>query len=145
MRAVLGIDATWIERQPGGIAVVVDNGAGWRLLKIAASYKSFTDEADDRRDVRHLGSKPDPEVILAAAGVPVDLVAIDMPLSRAPIVGRRISDNLISSPDGSRHAGTHTPSSLRPDRLNDELRVGFDKLEFPLLTSGSTTPALIEV
>ncbi|MFK4771902.1 hypothetical protein [Rhizobium sp. ZW T2_16] len=144
MRAVLGIDAAWTERQPSGVALVVDNGAGWHLLKIAASYKAFT-ETDDRRYARHLGSKPDPEAILAAAGVPVDLIAIGMPLSLAPIVGRRVSDNLISSLYGSRHAGTHTPSSLRPGRLSDELRVGFDGLGFPLLTLGSTIPALIEV
>ncbi len=61
MRAVLGIDAAWTERQPSGVALVVDNGAGWRLHKIAASYKAFTDEADDGRYTRHLGSKPDPE------------------------------------------------------------------------------------
>lgn len=145
MRAVLGIDAAWTERQPSGVALVVDNGAGWRLHKIAASYMAFTDEADDGRYARHLGSKPDPENILAAAGVSIDLVGIDMPLSMVPIVGRRVSDNLISSLYGSRHAGTHTPSSLRPGRLSDELRVGFDELGFPLLTLGSTIPALIEV
>jgi predicted RNase H-like nuclease len=68
-----------------------------------------------------------------------------MPLSLAPIVGRRVSDNLISSLYGSRHAGTHTPSSLRPGKLSDELRVDFDEVGFPLLTSGSSIPALIEV
>jgi predicted RNase H-like nuclease len=92
-----------------------------------------------------LGSRPDPEAILAAAGVPIDLVAIDMPLSMVPIVGRRISDNLISSLYGSRHAGTHTPSSIRPGKLSDQLRVGFDEIGFPLLTSRSSIPALIEV
>jgi hypothetical protein len=61
---------------------VVDEGAGWRLVKVAASYRAFTDEAANGGSARDLGSKPDPRALLAAAGVPVDLVAVDMPLSR---------------------------------------------------------------
>jgi predicted RNase H-like nuclease len=145
MRAVLGIDAAWTEHQPSGVSLVVDDGTGWRLLKIAASYKAFTDEAEHAQYARHLGSLPDAQAILAAAGVSIDLVAIDMPLSMVPIVGRRASDNLISSLYGSRHAGTHTPSALRPGQLSDELRLGFDEIGFPLLTERVSTPGLIEV
>lgn len=39
MGAVLGIDAAWTKCQPSGAALVVDHGAGWRPLKIAASYR----------------------------------------------------------------------------------------------------------
>jgi hypothetical protein len=39
----------------------------------------------------------------ALACVPVGLVAIDMPLSLEPIVGRRVSDNAVSSAYGARH------------------------------------------
>lgn len=145
MRAVMGIDAAWTEGQPSGVALVVDEGAGWRLVKVAASYKAFMDAAADGGFSRHLGSKPDPLALIAAAGVLIDLVAIDMPLSTVPIVGRRTSDNLISSLYGRKHAGTHTPSSIRPGKLSDELRLGFDGVGFPLLTEGLSTPALIEV
>lgn len=145
MRAVLGIDAAWTEHQPSGVALAVDDGAGWRLVKVAASYKAFMDEAAHDGYSKHLGSKADPVALLAAAGGLIDLIAIDMPLSTVPIVGRRTSDDLISSLYGSKHAGTHTPSSIRPGKLSDELRLGFDDVGFPLLTEGLSTPALIEV
>lgn len=145
MRAVLGIDAAWTERQPSGVALVTDAGNGWCLVKVSASYRAFTGEPRNGEYGRHIGSKPDPTAILAAAGVPIDVIAIDMPLSMAPIVGRRTSDDLISSLYASRHAGTHTPSSVRPGKLSDELRVRFDGLGFPLQTESFSTPALIEV
>lgn len=65
--------------------MVIDEGAGWQLVKVAASYRAFTDQAANGGSARHRGTRPDPRALLAAAGVPVDLVAIDMPLSRLPI------------------------------------------------------------
>jgi predicted RNase H-like nuclease len=146
MRSVLGIDAAWTEREPSGVALVADDGSGWSLVEAAASYAGFL-ETDPI--ARHRGSVPDAGVLIAAAaikaGATVDLVAIDMPLSLAPIVGRRASDNLISSEYGARHSSTHTPSATRPGRLSDELRVAFDVEGYPLAVSGQPTRAILEV
>lgn len=150
MKVVLGIDAAWTEKEPSGVALIADDGDGWRLVEVAASYRAFL-AADDSAApiVRHRGSIPDAGAIAEAASVkasaPVDLVAIDMPLSIIPIVGRRASDNTISVAYGARHASTHTPSAARPGRLSDELRIGFDAIGYPLAVSAIHGPALIEV
>ncbi|MDR3463678.1 MAG: DUF429 domain-containing protein [Beijerinckiaceae bacterium] len=73
------------------------------------------------------------------------IVAVDMPLSLMPITGRRVSDNAISRSYGSRHAGTHTPSDIRPGLISDGLREGFEMAGYPLCTSSLTVPGLIEV
>ncbi|MCQ1764705.1 DUF429 domain-containing protein [Neorhizobium galegae] len=148
MRAVLGIDAAWTYTEPSGVALVLDSGDGWRLAKVAASYQAFL--ADNQpEDGRHRGSTPDPLALLsksaAVVGMPVSVVAIDMPLSTSPIVGRRVSDNAISSLYGSKHAGTHTPSTSRPGKLSDHLTLEFARGGYPLLTSRASFPALIEV
>ncbi|MBY5422319.1 hypothetical protein [Rhizobium leguminosarum] len=87
--------------------------------------------------------------MLAAAheklGEKVDVVAIDMPLSLSPIIGRRVSDNMISFEYGPRHASTHTPSVTRPGRLSDDLRISFDAAGYPLAVSQPSGCALLEV
>ncbi|MBY5801151.1 DUF429 domain-containing protein [Rhizobium leguminosarum] len=150
MRAVLGVDAAWTEREPSGVALIVDRGSGWRLLEAAASYAAFARDGKDADTVvRHRGSRPDAPSLLAAAqeklGASVDVVAIDMPLSLTPIIGRRASDNMISSEYGARYASTHTPSVTRPGRLSDELRTGFEIAGYPLAVSEPRGRALLEV
>ncbi len=68
-----------------------------------------------------------------------------MPLARFPITARRVSDNTVSVAYGARHCGTHTPSALRPGRISDDLRVGFERAVYPLRTTAVATPGLIEV
>ncbi|RDL48403.1 hypothetical protein BLJAPNOD_04678 [Ensifer sp. M14] len=150
MRSVLGIDAAWTEREPSGVALIADDGSGWQLVEVAASYSAFL-----QRDLsgvpilRHRGSMPDATAIIEVAsgkvGTPVDLVAIDMPLSMTPITGRRASDNMISSLYGARHASTHTPSVTRPGKLSDELRIGFNDIGYPLAVEHPAGRVLIEV
>ena len=75
-----------------------------------------------------------------------DLVAIDMPLSRKPISGRRASDDAVSRAYGSRHCSTHTPSMLRPGKISDDLTQGFGSAGYPLLTlEPAKPPGLVEV
>jgi predicted RNase H-like nuclease len=149
MRSVLGIDAAWTERQPSGIALIADEGSGWRLLDAAASYEAFLREETGAPSARHQGSIPHAARLISKAsrkaGAPLDLVAIDMPLSMKRIDGRRASDNMISTLYGARHASTHTPSVERPGRLSDDLRMAFDLAGYPLAVSALTGPALIEV
>jgi predicted RNase H-like nuclease len=75
----------------------------------------------------------------------VDLVAVDMPLSKEPITARRMSDDLVSRAYGARHCSTHTPSVTRPGAISDDLTTAFSEMGYPLATSGQPEHALIEV
>ncbi len=80
------------------------------------------------------------------AGRAPDLVAVDMPLARTPIVGRRASDLAVSRAYGAAKAATHSPSALRPGRLSDKLRADFERQGFALCAAeGVHTPGLMEV
>lgn len=145
-RVILGIDAAWSLTQPSGAAVAVKEGERWRLLAVEASYSCFI---NGRSHVKPAGSSPDARDLLSAAadkaGAAVDLVAIDMPLSRFPITGRRPSDNAISTAYGARHCATHSPTSVWPGAISDRLRVAFTDAGYPLLTGEIRSPGLIEV
>jgi predicted RNase H-like nuclease len=150
MSAVLGIDAAWTAGQPSGVALAVRAGTRWRLRAVAPSYTHFLGRAAGAEpDERPRGSLPDASALLAAAGTlagaRVDLVAIDMPLARTPIVGRRVSDNAITRAFGGRYCGTHSPSAARPGPLSDRLRAGFAAAGYPLRTGDARAGGLIEV
>ncbi|RMI22761.1 DUF429 domain-containing protein [Sinorhizobium meliloti] len=146
----MGIDAAWTDREPSGVALIVEDGSGWRLIEVAASYAAFLRQDSDAGPIRrHRGSTPNAATLISSAyakvGAAVDLVAVDMPLSLTPIVGRRASDNIISSVYGARHASTHTPSVTRPGKLSDELKFGFQTAGYPLAVSEPSGRALLEV
>jgi hypothetical protein len=123
-RAVLGIDAAWTPTQPNGVAVAREETTGWRLVAVANSHRRFCDLEGLEDDLL-----PKPSNLLGAArkhcGQPIDVVAVDMPLSRVPILGRRASDNAVSAAYGAKQCGTHSPSLTRPGPLSDALRDGF--------------------
>jgi predicted RNase H-like nuclease len=150
-RAVLGIDAAWTAGQPSGVALVVEEPTGWRLAACASSYGNFHALAENRGAPASppSGSLPDAAALLQSGrllgGRGVDLIAIDMPMARNPIVGRRASDDAVSRTYGARHCGTHSPSAQRPGRISDDLRSGFEASGYPLLTSGVVGHGLIEV
>lgn len=130
----------------------MDSGTGWRLIAVAPSYHAFHMSADGGSigEARPTGSEPNAAALLASAsalcGAAPDLVAIDMPLSRMPITARRSSDNAVSRAYGARHASTHTPSTVRPGQISDNLTKGFGAAGYPLLTQGpAEPPGLIEV
>jgi predicted RNase H-like nuclease len=149
-RAVLGIDAAWTLTQPSGVALAVETEAVWRLAALEASYGHFVARGAgvEPGDERPCGERPNPAELLAAAqqicGRAVDCVAVDMPLSMHPIVGRRLCDRLVSELYGARAAATHSPSALRPGAISDRLRAEFETQGLAL---GAEPPsrALIEV
>ena len=154
-RTVLGIDAAWTDHQPSGVALMQQQGQSWRCLAVAPSYASFLALAEGFPvdwGARHRGSKPDVRELLKTsgrmAGQPVDLIAIDMPLSTEPIGGRRSADQQVSSEFGSRGCSVHSPTSTRPGALADALRSDLELLGHPLETAAtplSTTGGVLEV
>lgn len=150
MRSVLGIDAAWTAKEPSGVAVISDDGFGWYLRAAASSYNDFMQPPDpDIGLPRPRGSIADAAALLGFShlllGHPVDIVAVDMPLSLEPITIRRVSDNKVSSAYGARQCGTHTPSAVRPGPISDNLRQDFETLGYHLATMEVETPALLEV
>lgn len=102
MRAASGIDAAWTATQPSGVAVAVETPTGWKLVAAESSYQRFIarSRADMEPELRPSGSLPGAHALLEAAravsGVEVSLIAVDMPLSRTTITGRRTSDAAVS-------------------------------------------------
>jgi predicted RNase H-like nuclease len=149
-RVVLGIDAAWTPTNPSGVALGIEREGRWRLLAAEPSYAHFTARADGREAPQGLwGAKPVARQLLEAAerlaGRTADIVAVDMPLARTPICGRRTSDIEVSKAYGARRAATHSPSEARPGSLSDDLRGEFEAAGYPLLTSSPADRGLIEV
>jgi len=151
MTTILGIDAAWTASQPSGVALASSTAGNWRLIFAGASYRHLLDDgkADLISNSRPFGSVAEPAALLAAAeeiaGASVDLVAVDMPLSLEPITARRVSDDLVSAAYGARHCSTHTPSAIRPGKISDDLRDGFERCGYRLLTKEVGVPGLLEV
>jgi predicted RNase H-like nuclease len=151
MRAVLGIDAAWTLTQPSGVAAAAECTNGWRLTGVAPSYQCFHCVANPGRqaELRPTGSEADAVQLISCAsrlcGCTIDLIAVDMPLARTPITGRRISDNAVSSTYGARQCGTHTPNGLRPGPVSEKLRDDFAASGYPLVTSSLAPRGVIEI
>jgi predicted RNase H-like nuclease len=145
--AVLGIDAAWTARHPSGVALIEATGAGWECVAVAPSYGGFLALAPGGTvdwTARTVGSAPDADALLVASrrllgGRLPTVVAVDMPLSRQAITGRRAADNCISRAFGARKCGTHSPSVDRPGPLADELTRAFASYGFALATT-TTVP-----
>ena len=137
-RAVLGLDAAWTATEPSGVALAIEREGGWRLAAAEASYEHFLGRAGGVApgEARPRGSKPDAAALVEAArkigGRTPNLVAVDMPLSRHPIVGRRRCDDEVSRAFGKKGAAVHSPGAARPGKLSDDLRQAFEALDFGL-------------
>ncbi len=151
MVSVLGIDAAWTLTHPSGVALVSKIGPVWTLVTAESSYDAFYAQASGGLAVVETfeGSKPDAARLLETCarliGHLPEIVAIDMPLSNAPIDGRRVSDNAISRDYGGRKCGTHTPSKIRPGAISDTLKADFAATGYPLRTSAFSGRGVIEV
>ncbi len=149
-RAVLGIDAAWTAKQPSGVALAIEAECGWRLAALEASYNRFLARAKGAApdETRPGGSRPNAAELLATGqaicGRRVDLVAIDMPLSRQAITRRRYCDDVISRLYGARHAAVFSPSEERPGKISDDLRAEFEAEGYALCTA-KPAQGLIEV
>jgi predicted RNase H-like nuclease len=136
-RAVLGVDAAWTCTEPSGVALAMEEEAGWRLAAVEASYGHFVERANggEPGEKKPVEQGPPVAALLEAARKicgRVDLIAVDMPLSRRPIAKRRFCDDEVSRKYGAMGAGTHSPSAIRPGQISDLLRETFETLGYAL-------------
>ncbi|AKI03555.1 hypothetical protein IMCC20628_04891 (plasmid) [Hoeflea sp. IMCC20628] len=123
MTIILGNDAAWTATQPSGVALASFAVGNWHLIFAGSSYRHLLDHAEEGliSTSRPFCTVAEAAALLAAAGkiagAPVDLIAIDMPLSLEPITARRVSDNQVSAAYGARHCIMHTPSAIRPGKI----------------------------
>ena len=151
---VLGVDAAWTSTEPSGVALAKYDGGRWHCLGIAPSYRAFSELAHgvpvnwtDRPE----GSAPHSQALIAAAadllGLMPGLVAVDMPISRVPIAGRRVADDAISRAFGAHWCAAHSPSTKRPGGIGSSFTKELATTH-PLVARQQEVgrlPALIEV
>ena len=150
--SILGIDAAWTEANPSGVALVSQtSGARWKLEAVTSSYAEFMVLSGHGRVplTQSKGGFPDLKTLLEAAdaitGTRPKLIAVDMPLSSKPIIGRRAADDLVSRIYGARKCSTHTPSAFRPGKISDNLRSEAERLGYTLATTAIGRLSLMEV
>ena len=147
--AVLGIDAAWTDHEPSGMALVARRGGRWLALGVAPSAEAFGRQFSWAEPVA--GGPMDIAAVLEASaellnGIPLAVVAVDMPLATVPIRGRRTADQRVSEQFGHRGCSTHSPNTRRPGRTGEGLSRALATRGFALDTHGSCPrPALIEV
>lgn len=158
MTAILGIDAAWTTKQPSGVALLRETEwRSWACVAVAPSYQAFLQTAYghpiDWPTAKVYGSVPSAEQLLSACrtlldGDDVAAIAIDMPLSRTPIVARREADNAVSRRFGAQGCAVHSPTVNRPGEVSSDLTREFESLGYPLVTEYGQQKrgrALIEV
>jgi predicted RNase H-like nuclease len=151
---VLGIDAAWTERGSSGVALLEHTGSNQRIIAVAPSYAGFCDLASGK-DIDWTSSRDAIDVprLLSsfqtlAGGARVDVVAIDMPMSRTGVTARREADRQVSRAFGKFGAAVHSPTIDRPGVLGLRIVKSFGEAGFPLRTKSPGplgAPSLIEV
>lgn len=150
MTVILGIDAAWTKNGSTGIALITSERGRFRLITAVSSYRAFVERAYGVAEYAMVGL-PDVTVLLDSArclaGANVDVVAVDMPMSKVEFDSRREADQKISKEFGRYKAGTHSPSVVRPGALGRHISESFRCLGLPLVTGMADirSPALIEV
>lgn len=149
--AVLGIDAAWTEKEPSGVALIVQSNERWHALRVASSYHDFCGEVNFQTVAPVVTQTTNvPRLLTACKRLAPDsriaVVAVDMPLSRQPIRARRASDTAVSRRFGHCQCAVHSPSPERPGKTGRRLHQGLSDAGFILATSERMPyPALIEV
>lgn len=143
---VVGIDAAWRWTNNSGVAVVSSRVGRWQLDCVAASYADFFKACGFSMPQSPTGVPR--QMLRAGAKIgrgKVAVVAVDMPLSRQPIVGRRCADDTVNRFYSKKAAGTHSMSDPIAIRLSADLTVGFRERGFSLAAWCRRQPALVEV
>lgn len=152
MTVVLGIDAAWTEGGSSAVALLRTSRRRHCVIGVVPSYTGFIELAERYPVQWHKPScgAPDvPRLLDAAkrlAGLPVDVVAIDMPMSMSAITGYRTADRELSKRFGGAQVSAHTPNAMRPGSYGKRITDDFTVAGFHLATVRTrATPSLIEV
>src|SRR5262245_5589731 len=139
-------------RSSSAVALLGTSGSERHVIGVAPCYTGFIGLADALQVewIKPPGGAPDVAQLLATAkclaGAPVDVVAIDMPMSTNMIGGYRIADCKLSTAFGAMQVSTHTPSVDRPGSLGKRMTTEFAQAGFHLATvKNRPMPSLVEV
>src|ERR1700744_5002567 len=140
MTAVLGIDAAWTAENAGGHALV--EKCKGRCLWGAAAPNLHGFARKCGLDCHEEGlSQALHCAMRVLGGRKPDLIAVDMPMSRIDIVGRRVSDIGVSKRFGAAKCATHSPSAERPGKISGPFRAPCEAQGYELLVLGKELPA----
>ena len=153
---ILGIDAAWTAKEPSGVALIQAGVDRQRVLAVAPSYESFIRLGEglpvDWAGPTIIGSAPNMHELLEAAkalgATEVHSIALDIPLARGGITGRRASDSAISKAFGGKGCAAHSPSETRPGPIADSILHELVEKGYSLDTGGSsadTEKSVLEV
>jgi predicted RNase H-like nuclease len=141
MTAVLGIDAAWTARNDSGYALVEKIGGAWRLKVAASDIRAFSRkcggvcEDEGLSEALHCAKR-------SLGGRKPDLIAVDMPMSRTEIIGRRVSDIGVSKRFGAAKCATHSPSAERPGKISGSFRAACEAEGYELIAAEGSLPSL---
>jgi predicted RNase H-like nuclease len=140
MTAVLGIDAAWTAKNASGYALAEKFGGRWRLRAAASSLRAFSRKCG--LDCNEDGLSQGLSCAMRSLGGKPDLIAVDMPMSRVDIVGRRKSDIEISKRFAAAKCATHSPSAERPGKVSGPFRAACEVEGYELIVSDERLPRL---
>jgi predicted RNase H-like nuclease len=119
---VLGLDAAWTPHHDSGCAVIAAESGIWTCL---TSFSGRVASADVLAAAK------------SAAGTLPDVVSVDMPLARVPIVARRECDNALSRAFGGRGCAVHSSTPERPGRVSADLMCALSRAGYELAVCGT--------
>jgi predicted RNase H-like nuclease len=150
MKVVLGVDAAWTAGGSSGVALLRVEDTRRKVLRVASSYDDFIEAGHQSAERTKCSGPIKVRQLLDAAqrraGAPVDVVAVDMPMSVRPIIGSRTADRKIASAFGSMNASPYTPKRDFPGEYGKHVSDAFNHAGYVLATSAhKATRSLIEV
>ncbi len=114
---ILGVDAAWTAHQPSGVALLeYSHDEKPRIIRAGRSYEEFY---AGTISWHHAPKASLPELnqltqYCRQLGYPVQVVALDIPLSPKPMHTHRAADRAITRAYGGRGAAVHSPTQHRP-------------------------------
>ncbi len=131
---VLGVDSAWTSRRNSAVALIKVGPKG-RTVCVGRSYCEFV--AALQESAPNWLEKPEHDgdfrVILDALceeGIHPRAIALDLPLSRARITGRRVADQEISKAYGAKGAAAYTPTKNRPGKISQDTFSALQKIGY---------------
>ena len=154
--AILAIDAAWTNTEPSAVALVKQVGSQWLCQSLAPDYGQFIALAEGYPvdwSKKPEGATPDLEKLLSASekllgNQLVNLITVDMPVSKVPINGYREAEREIARAFSKYGCAAHAPSTERPGRISEAYTRNLSNYGFELgvkMTQPGTVNRLLEV